>query len=81
MSGTGWELMSFTMFPERLVGDARMFIEKDVCEVLNRAGIQVVDGKFKGVEGVPPSEFILDAFPPFFFDYSINVHLLVDLAL
>ena len=51
--------MSFKKFPDRLVGDDRTFITQDVREVLNRAGIQVVDDKFKGVEGVPPSDFIL----------------------
>ena len=51
--------MSFKMFPDKLVGDNRTFIAQDVREVLNRAGIQVVDDKFKGLEGIPPSEFIL----------------------
>ena len=51
--------MSFKMFPEQLAGDNRTFIAQDVREVLTRAGIKVVDDKFQGVAGVPPTEFII----------------------
>ena len=51
--------MSFKMFPEQLAGDNRTFIAQDVREVLNRAGIKVVDDKFQGVAGVSPPEFII----------------------